>query len=185
MLQEVQKNPLFRWTILITVVVADFALFQFARDFYRWLYIDLGIEHLFTWGPTNWIIKTLEPYSPIRLWNAYLPLKIIASVLHLLCIFVAVHFTFFDRRLLRMAMIVVFSWLGVGLVLNGVARVLHDAEMLFSARTLAEWMLTPFGLVFTLPALMLYKQQLPKVQKSDKPGGGAKPLQENEVEVTD
>jgi len=113
-------------------------------------------------------------------------LKVFTSTIHVLCLVGITHLWFVDRRVTRMAIIIIGTWLGGCVVLSFAGKLMHDADLSFMARTMLDYMLQPLGLAFLIPSLMLYKKQLPVVATVT--GSGVtkkKPLAGNEVEVTD
>lgn len=186
-MNDILKDRLFRIAGIVAMGGAIVLMFQFARKFYFWLYHSFGLKHLYTFKPTEWLIAQLQKVLPFNLYSPALMLKAFTSVFHVLLIFGIVHLWFLDRRVTRMAIIMVGVWLGACFGISILGKLLHDGDLTFMAHTMSDYMLQPLGLAIVVPSLMLYRKQLPALAPVDdaRPKQQRPPLAENEVEVTD
>jgi hypothetical protein len=155
--------------------------FQFARDLYVWVYYR--ISFIYVWGPTKWLIATADRILPFELSQPVFMIKLLLSIVHLLAMVGMVHFWFLDKRVTKTAAWMILGWFGFGLILNFLGRVLHDESILYNARTLTDYLLQPFGIAFIIPAMILYKRQIPKQEIAAQKQ--VKPLESDEIEVDD
>jgi len=180
-MSELQRNPLFRYLCLSAIGLYIILTFQFARQLYLWTYYR--INFIYVWGPTKSVISTLDRLLPFNLSEPVFMIKLLTSLVHLLAMVGMVHYWFLDKRVTKTASLIILGWFGFGLFLNIVGRVIHDESVLLNARTLTDYLLQPFGIAFIIPAMILYKRQIPKQDLT--PKKPVKPLENDEIEVDD
>jgi hypothetical protein len=182
-MSDLQRNPLFRYLSIGLMAMVIIAFFQYARPVYIWFYHKVWF--FYTWGPTKWLISTADNLLPFDFSHPLSMVKLVTSLIHLLCIVGIIHLWFLDGRITRMAIYIILGWFAAGIALNLVGRAMHSASVLLDARTLIDYLLQPFGIVFILPVLILYRKQLPPKSLVVKHNRASRPLSDDEVMVTD
>lgn len=182
-MNELQRNPLFRITGLVILGLILVLTFQFARQFYIWIYYK--ILFLYSIGAFMQVIGFLDRLLPFNLSQPVFLIKIIASVVHLVCMIGIIQLWFTDWRITKRGMFIIIGWFAAGIILNLIGKTSGDADVLLSARTLIDYLLQPFGIAFLVPVLILYRKQLPPLEKNIQPLTTSKSTEDDEIIVVD
>jgi hypothetical protein len=156
-------NKYIRWSLLVVLVVNWLLIYQYSKEIFAWMnqlvlvFHDTGLGKIYlkTFGSIGFSVEKPDWLTKMIYTLVYIPNYLLIVGLY-----------FYNKTTVKQMLVVVGVVFAGAVIFNVLGRVADKPNMVLMARNTMDLLVSPFMLVFLLPALKLAQNFETTSQKS-------------------